>query len=338
MTGMDPLDSYVEAVTLLVPTSQRDAIARDLAAALHERMRVRQQERGRPLTTEEREEVLRQHGHPMDVAGRYRNRPQPAGSQLLPVYLLALKLGLGVALIVTVVAAFLASWAGPDPVQRIAESLLAFPRRALHVIVWTTIGFAALEIAQRRMKLFPRLDPRSLAKVSPDRSRTSRADAIVGALFALAGVVWLLLVPRMPQLLLGPAAAYVEPGPVWGVAYVPVLLVFAASAAVDLANAVWPPWTPARAHARLAVNAASLVVALMLINGGALFVAAPASVRPAGVDPAGLAQAIDGGLRVALGIWIVVAVIEMFRQMIRLKDHRLAQAAAAAAPEPWRRG
>lgn len=43
------------------------------------------------------------HGHPAMAAGRYRSRQQLIGAVFCPLYLLALKMGLGVALLVTIV-------------------------------------------------------------------------------------------------------------------------------------------------------------------------------------------------------------------------------------------
>lgn len=324
MSGPDPVERYLEAVKLLVPRSRRDAVGRELSEVLLARLNAREQELGRPLTPPEQDEVLRQHGHPMEVAGRYRSRAPIVGPLMLPIYLLTLKLGLGVAAVVTVTSALFAARAEPDPLQRMTESLLAFPGRALNVIVWTTVVFAALEIAQRRLRLFPGWDALSLRTAPAVKPGPSRGRAFVGVLFAFVGIAWFLQLPRMPQLLLGPAAAYIEPGGVWRAAYVPILVLFVFSALLEAADFGRPTWTPWRSYGRIALNAASLVVALMLINGGALFVPRASSAGQG--EAADLASAIGAGMRIGLTIWAVVAVIEMFRQMVRLKHHRLALA------------
>jgi hypothetical protein len=66
-------------------------------------MEDREEALGRPLTDDERADSLRRHGHPMLVAGRYRSRRHVIGPAFFPIYLFALQMGLGVALIVTIV-------------------------------------------------------------------------------------------------------------------------------------------------------------------------------------------------------------------------------------------
>jgi hypothetical protein len=61
--------------------------------------------------------------------------------------------------------------------------------------------------------------------------------------FNVFGLVWLLLVPHHPFLMFGPAAAFLEVGPIWHTFYVPIVLL---SAAVILRSAIMlvrPQWT-----------------------------------------------------------------------------------------------
>src|SRR5580693_51206 len=63
---------YLRAVARRLPRDQRADIVRELAENLREEMEEREAELGRPLTTADEEALLKQHGHPMLVAGRYR--------------------------------------------------------------------------------------------------------------------------------------------------------------------------------------------------------------------------------------------------------------------------
>ena len=84
----------------------------------------------------------------MIVAGRYRPRQQLIGPVFFPVYLFALKIGIGVALLVTAVVASVTGTLAGDLPGHAGKALLAFPGRALVVLGWTTLGFAALDMAQ----------------------------------------------------------------------------------------------------------------------------------------------------------------------------------------------
>ena len=99
---MELLDRYLQAVRFFLPRrGDQDDIIRELSENLRSQMEDREEELGRPLTNDERADILRRHGHPMLVAGRYRSHQHLIGSAFFPIYIFALKLGLGVALIVT---------------------------------------------------------------------------------------------------------------------------------------------------------------------------------------------------------------------------------------------
>ena len=334
MTEIDLVDRYLQAVKPFVPAPRRDAILGELSETLRSQMRDREGALGRPLTEAEQVEILRGHGHPMVVANRYRANQQLIGPVFFPMYVFTLKLGLGVALIVTVVAAVIAAFVEPEPVRQFVDGLLGFPRRALMVIAWTTLGFAALDFAQRRLQLTYAWDPRLLPNAATGEYPVSRSGAFMGALFASAGVVWLLLLPWTPQLVLGPAAAYVEPGPIWRLAYVPILLVMIASATLDTAYVVRPYWTKTQSYARIALNAVSVAVLLMLLNAAAPFVPSPAAAWPQGVDASEVVRAINLGFRIGFLAWAVAALVEAIREVLRLKNRQCAELSTDSSPEP----
>ena len=118
----------------------------------------------------------------------------------------ALKLGLGVALLVTVLLAVVGAVLTGDPVRHFVQGLLAYPGRALMVFAWTTLGFAAVDYAQSHLKLGHTWDPRTLPRWYRREHWTSRAHSLFELLSTAACMVWLLLLPGAPHLLLGPAA------------------------------------------------------------------------------------------------------------------------------------
>ena len=115
-------------------------------------MEDREEELGRPLDEAEQAAILREHGHPMLVAGRYRTRQHLIGPTFFPLYVFALKMGLGVALLVTTVLAVVTAALHGEPVRRMVEAMLAFPGRGLMVFAWTTVGFAVLDFATARLR------------------------------------------------------------------------------------------------------------------------------------------------------------------------------------------
>ena len=76
---MDMLDRYLQAVKFFLPGKQQDDIVRELSENLIARMEDREEELGRPLDEAEQAAILREHGHPMLVAGRYRSASSSSG-------------------------------------------------------------------------------------------------------------------------------------------------------------------------------------------------------------------------------------------------------------------
>lgn len=92
---MDLIERYLRAVAAQLPREGREDIVAELRDELAARMEAREAERGRPLDEAEQEAVLREMGHPLTVATRYRPGPQHlVGPELYPWWLFAVKAAL----------------------------------------------------------------------------------------------------------------------------------------------------------------------------------------------------------------------------------------------------
>jgi hypothetical protein len=89
---MDLIESYVRSVRLFLPKEQRDDIARELREDLLTQVDDRQAELGRALSESEQVSLLRQYGHPMLIASRYRRARNLIGPVVFPIYWQVLKL------------------------------------------------------------------------------------------------------------------------------------------------------------------------------------------------------------------------------------------------------
>lgn len=89
---MNLVEDYLDAVARLLPNAQRDDIVAELRDIILSRLEAREGELGRPLTEAETEAVLREVGHPLVVAARYREGPQQlVGPALYPFWMFAVK-------------------------------------------------------------------------------------------------------------------------------------------------------------------------------------------------------------------------------------------------------
>lgn len=100
---MDMLEDYLRAVSRLLPREKRDDIVAELRDEILMRIETREEELGRKLTPDETEQLLRDFGHPIVVAARYRDEPQYAvGPALYPFWSFAIRLVIMIQIAVSV--------------------------------------------------------------------------------------------------------------------------------------------------------------------------------------------------------------------------------------------
>lgn len=138
--AMDLIETYLHAVALLLPRAQREDITAELRDTILTRVEAREAELGRKLTPDEVEQVLREIGHPLLVAARYREGPQHLiGPALYPYWAFAVKA------VLTVMAAvgallFLARLVGTgDAAFALGRAIATFVGGTL-----TLVGFATI--------------------------------------------------------------------------------------------------------------------------------------------------------------------------------------------------
>ncbi len=123
---MELLDRYLKSVRTYLPAAQKDDIIRELSENIRSQIEDKEAELGRPLKEAEIETILKAHGHPLIVAGRYRQDErsfsfgrQLIGPVLFPFYAKVLAFNLGITSVVIVFLFTLLVVSG-QPVGRIA--------------------------------------------------------------------------------------------------------------------------------------------------------------------------------------------------------------------------
>jgi hypothetical protein len=322
---MTLLDRYLHAVRFFLPRHQQDDIVRELSENLASEIEDRGQVLGRDLTESEISDILRRHGHPALVAGRFAPKQHLIGPVFFPIYVLALKLGLAAALVVTVVIAVIGAALRGASVPLFLDGLLTYPHRALIVFAWTTIGFAAVDALAAHARFTPDWDPRKLPDWMAGGRRQGRLHdrihAVVEVFFGMLGLGWLLLVPTSPWLAMGPLATVLAFAPVWRLWYVPLVVVAVASLTLDAYNLWHPTRTARRITLKLALLACQLAVALMILSARVWVVAGPrvqSDVVPAAKLPE-LLTWVNTGVAIGFGVVVVITLIEMGKQYYRLR-------------------
>ncbi|GLK48116.1 hypothetical protein GCM10017620_10890 [Brevundimonas intermedia] len=141
---MDLVESYLKAVAAQLPKATRDDIVAELRDEIMGRLEALEERLGRAPSDDEVEALLREVGHPLTVAARYRAGPQALiGPELYPWWLFAVKTALLVMACVTLIGLVVRVFSGDLYAgQAIGQAFGSLFSGAMTVIgVLTLIGF-----------------------------------------------------------------------------------------------------------------------------------------------------------------------------------------------------
>jgi len=222
---MEILDRYLEAVKKHLPWQRQDDIVAELRANLESQLEEKESELGRPLTAQEAEEWLKQLGAPMQMAAPYQPQQYLIGPAVFPIYRTVLKIAFTWAIIIYSIVTAILLLTGTPSAAALAEAVLRIPAVLFTTAAWVTLVFAILEFAVTHncIKLpamvapsaswspsgLPPLGQEAISGKKPHAFASAVAEVIFGFIF----LVWLLLVPHHPYLLLGPGALYIAASP-----------------------------------------------------------------------------------------------------------------------------
>jgi hypothetical protein len=331
---MDLIDRYLDTVRLLLPAAQRDDIVAELRDVLISRREDRAAELGRPLKRGEEEDLLRDFGHPIIVAGRYGPQRYLVGPELYPVYAFVVKIVLAAvaagALVVGVVAGTL------------AHASLGHALGAAIGVIWSgaftavgvvTMVFWVLQLPRVRAKLVIDWDPRDLPRIQRRRRRAGWPDHVAGIVVQTIFLLWWLGLVQPWRATLpvnGGGALQIAFAPVWGELYWPVAGLAVGVIVVNALKLMGPT------RRRLAYG---VDLVLQLLTAGVASFALRAShwavVTGAGVKPSTVAavdRGVNIGVQVTLAVIICVAVCSVGYHAWRLYRPQPADVGKPSAP------
>jgi hypothetical protein len=219
---MELLDRYLEAVKKHLPWQRQDDIIAELRANLESQLEEKEAELGRPLTSAEAEEWIKQLGAPLQMAARFKPQQYLIGPTVFPIYTTVLKIAVTWAMIIYSIASVALICTGTPSLSAVVEALVRVPGILMTTAAWVTLIFAALEfaVAQNYIK-FPAMvapsagwSPGALPPLQMDTTNGKKprsfAQAVAEAVFSFLLLIWLLLLPKHPWLLFGPGAAFLD--------------------------------------------------------------------------------------------------------------------------------
>jgi hypothetical protein len=264
---MELIDRYLQAVRFWLPKSQHD-LALELAEDLHSQVEAKEAELARPLDEAEVSAILKECGRPVLVAGRLRPQDYLIGPTIFPAYRFILKMTL--LWMMLPIFVFIVG-----PVQFATTRSLGAAIGSTIGAMWTggfiaagiiTLVFVVIERTQSKLRTADKWDPRSLPPVEKPERKSSGGKTACELIFNLMALAWLLLVPYKPFLILGPAASFLNAGPMWHTFYAPVLLLTVASILRLIVILVRPDWVRFPVWSKLLQTVLSLVIVNYMIN------------------------------------------------------------------------
>lgn len=143
---MSLVETYLKVVAAHLPAAQRDDVVAELRDEIESRIEAREAELARRLTDDEIEAVLRELGHPLTVAARFRPGPQHVvGPELYPYWRFAVRMGLLVVVIFTGLGVMARLMTGAEPGYVIGDAFGGLFSGAMTLIGIATVAALILE-------------------------------------------------------------------------------------------------------------------------------------------------------------------------------------------------
>jgi hypothetical protein len=318
----DLVERYLNSIKPLLPGDQKDDIVAELREEIRSRVEEQEAALGRKLKAGELEAILKAMGNPLAVAARYGSGRSLIGPAVYPVYILALKIVLGVMAVAELASAVVrtAVDAAKDGSFRLAahigEAFGDFWVSAFFMGGLITLIAAAVERTNPKLE-FENWKPQSLPRPVKPRGRRpqSRIDAAFGFAINVAIFLWLLgyleAGDAYPEYL-SPERwiekSGLELAPVWWQGlFVLTLLGIGAQAVHHAVMFLWPESQRRKAAAKLVCNAIGIVFVVAVVQAGPLFIATPAfSSNPKVIE---VLQAVNQATR--LGFTVVGAILAL---------------------------
>ena len=254
---MKVIDNYLQSVQsslFLIPAKEKEDIVRELSEEIHSAAERKEEELGRALTEEEQQQMLQPFGHPLLVAGRYRQNvgsvsfgPTIIGPELFPLYRFVLTINLSVTAIVAAVVVLLRGsleW----------ESML-FPLLVQMTIA--TVTFAIADASLRRSN-GQRWTAPSATAPAVDANRIPRANSVMEIIIGLLAIGLWNELPWYPHRALGIKLQHWTPGPTWNdfhsTFFAPVLLLLIVSLVLSFVNLFRSVWSRPRLLTSALIN------------------------------------------------------------------------------------
>lgn len=344
--AMELLNRYLEAVRKQLPWERQDDIIAELRANLEAQLEDRQEEVGHTLNADEAKAWVGQLPAPRTMAARYRPQQSLIGPALFPTYWAIVRMLTPWLVLFAVIEAAVRlgthAWSASAIPEAIFNGLwIVLVNIAAVTLVFVVIEYAGVHYPGRFpqiAKIIGKWDLNDLPKIEPVKGCRPRtfALAVTDAVFHTLLLVWLLLLPHYPVLILGPGAFAVDALPY---TYAPVIVNFYwAVLALNAVQLVWKlvdldtgAWMGERRMQHFSIKLMGLIPLVILLRApGHLWIVLKdpaADFAKYGTQLSQINQAIYLGLRIALVIVVITFLLELGKLGLESFKRRVRSAA-----------
>jgi hypothetical protein len=307
---MDLLENYLAAVRRNLPAAQAQDIVSEIRVELLDRAEEEEATTGHV----DWNGLLRQFGHPLVVAARYRQQQWLIGPEIYPFYVHFLKVITAIVLAVVVaIAAVKVGVRGGEPGALLAGFLGSVWSAAAATVGSVTILFViferfsngkALEAANwQPMELPDVLDPQ---------------PSVAGSIFEVAaGALFLLWwIGAIPTPALAWADFRLEAAAIWDQLFWPVTALLAVRLIHNLIQWLRPRWKALRGVLGIGTAIGGLAIAAAVYRAGRWIEVVPTNMNAE--QAAGLQASLDLALGIAVVVVMIVWTFGIFMELWRL--------------------
>lgn len=312
---MELIDRYLHAIRRNLPQAKADDIVAELRDDLMSRVEDREERLGRPLGKDETSALLKEFGHPLVVAARFRTHQYLIGPAIFPFYLSVMRIVLMIVVaIVIAVSVGKAVFGGEGDMLRIwADSMSGIFSAVLVNAAIITLVFAVLErtsfAAEHKLNWTPDQLPDVL-----DKQPGPWGSAAEVAL-SIAFLLWWTGVIAMPWHG-GDADFHLQSSPVFTALFWPITILASARLVHNLIQWLRPRWKGVLALTNAATALGGLAILFFVYQSGKLVTVV--STGMAAEQAAKLQESLDLSFRIAVIVIGVVWTLQCLGALWRL--------------------
>ena len=308
---MNLLDRYLDALRWALPRAKAEDILAELRDVLMMRVEEREEALGRPLTDQEMSALLKEFGHPLLVAARYRPQQWLIGPDVFPFYMFVLRVVLVfVICIQVVIASARYLFSGGMAVQVFGPAL-----GGLWMSVLTSVGIVTLIFAVLERWGFP---ANHLRKWKPEQlpRPNDPKQSVWESLFELTAgtllLAWWIGFVHLPWVA-GGGGFRMEPAPIFAQLYWPILGLLVAKLVHSLIVWLRPDWRLVRGVLAAATMIAGIALLAVIYKAGHWAIIVPAGM------PADQAAQLDHAVNLGLSTaFVPVGVVWLWKSAVSL--------------------